>query len=691
MSGRAALVLLTCGLVAVVTTRLIRPVPESVEVPLATYFPGMQPMAVELPGLPYLTTSGVLQVHRLDLVIDRPEDMLRHQAVRLLVGTHDTFPHLVSADLWIVGTPCRYRTAPGAQFPNNDVLTLARERSCAELRTVPSGALLLTVRYTGDARVALWTYTQPAGIESSGAIRLKGPVSPEFPHQPSVRGSFIDEYRSSGGRVIDLLRQMWQLGRWSWLLTAMLVAAAAAILLSVLVCPLAVLPAAAAGRAAWRAALAAGLLAAGLSLVFAVVVPPFQAPDEPNHFLGFLALGGRSADRAQADQWARIGHFNQLRFNGAERYRPVDARQPQEATWTDASPSDFDRRSSITFVWRTIAALTRDASLPLAFLTLRVVHAGLFGLAFAVMVWAVVAGSTAGFRHLVFIPLLAVPTLPFFGMHVSNHAFLVSGYVLVAGGVALVFMGDRKRSTAAVLLTAGVALAILAGRSSLPLLPLIAAAAVAAWRSRDTASSTVLSGTVVRVAAAATALLLLLIVILSLFLDYPHVASVDLLHRPPAWRYLLSVLSTAATPRLRDADLLMTTSFWGGFGWLDRLLPAWAIAAYTAITAGSLIILLAIIARTRDAALFARGALLFLGATASLAVYAVGTLRYSPDIHGRYLVGLYLAGLAVCGSPILMAARQSSSSSSVRRSSALVSALLGMYTAVLWFVLGAYF
>ncbi len=190
MTGRAALVLLTCGLVAVVATRLARPVPESVEVPLATYFPGMQPMAVELPGLPYLTTSGVLQVHRIDLVIDRPEAMLRHQSVRLLVGTHDTAPHLVSADLWVVGTPCRYRTAPGAQFPNNDVLTLAREKGCAELRTVPSGALLLTVRYTGDARVALWTYTQPAGIESSGAIHLKGPVSAEFPHQPSGTGQF---------------------------------------------------------------------------------------------------------------------------------------------------------------------------------------------------------------------------------------------------------------------------------------------------------------------------------------------------------------------------------------------------------------------------------------------------------------------------------------------------------------------
>ncbi len=458
---------------------------------------------------------------------------------------------------------------------------------------------------------------------------------------------------------------------------AILAGAAAAILLSMLLCPLAALPPAADRRDVWRAALAAGLLASGLSLVFAVIVPPFQAPDEPNHFLGFLALGHRSAERAQADQWARVGHFNQLRFNGAERYRPVDARQPQETTWTDASPSDFERRSSMTVVWRTIAALTHDMSLPAAFLTLRVVHAGMFGFAFAVMVWAVVAGTTAGFRHLVFIPLLAVPTLPFFGMHVSNHAFLVSGYVLVAGGITLVFVGGRKWFTA-MLLAAGTALALLAGRSSLPLLPLIAAAVVAEWRFSGTASRAVLSAAVVRVAAEAAMLILLVVLALSLFLDYPHVASVDLLHRPPAWGYLLSVLSTAATPRLRDADLLLTTSFWGGFGWLDRLLPAWAIAAYTAITAGSLTVLLVIVARTRDAALFARGALLLLGAAASLAVYALGTLRYSPDIHGRYLVGLYLAGLAVCGSPIVMARRQSPLSSSARRSCAVVAALLGM-------------
>lgn len=771
LSERTALMALTCGLLMLGATRLAMRVPESVEIPLATYVPGMQPMALEIPGRPYLTTRGVVQVHQVDLEIGRPEEMLAHQSIRLLVGTHDTFPKLLSAELAVVGSGCRYRTAPGARFPNNDVLTLTRSDGCLERKALPKGDLVLTVRYTGDARVALWTYTQPAGIGNNGIIHLKGPISPEFPHQPSVRGSFIDEYRSSGVRVIDLLRHIWQFEDRSWQLTALLACGGVAILVAVLLCPLGPLPPQARAADVGRAAIAAGLMAGGLSLLFAIVVPPFQAPDEPNHFLGFMSLGGRGAERPQVDQWARIGHFNQLRFNGAERYRPVDAREPQDSTWTDASPSDFERRSSTTVAWRTVGRLTRGLPPQAAFLALRVTHALLFGLAMAAASALFVVGAQAGLRHRLFIPLLLVPTLPFFGMHVSNHAFLASAYVLVAAGVVLAFLGGARASTSGLLLGAGMALGLVAGRSSLPLLPLVAAAALtrlleAAGPSRDRFRRAALfwaglsvslvalhllrvdlpqtrvnelvaglsgparllrllidwpaaAGFVVccagalaewtmarppeawrggrldelaRGAAVLAAAMLCVVLAGSVWMDYPHVATVDLLHRPPAGRYLQSVLETAATPRLRDADLLMTTSFWGGFGWLDRLLPGWAIALYTALTALGLIVLLSIIARTRDTVLFVRGLLIFLGAIGSLAAYAVGTLRYSPDIHGRYLLGLYLAGLGLCGSPILIDRDTTPGSQrAARRTSVLLGALLGMYGAVFWFVVGRYF
>jgi hypothetical protein len=711
-------------------------------------------------------------VHKLDLVMDRPEDLLRHQSVRLLAGTHDTSPTLVGAELSLVGTPCRYVTAPGAKFPNNDMLTLERAAGCSRVRSVPSGTLLLTVRFTGDARVALWTYTQPAGIATNGVIRLKGPSTPEFPQQPSLRGSFIDEYRTSGVRVITLLEHMWQLGERSWYLRALLSAAAAAIVAATLLCPLAALPVRARPAAAWRGAAAAGLLAAGLSVVFAIVVPPFQAPDEPNHFLGFMNLGHRQEQRPDADQWAKTTHFNQLRFNGSERFRPVDARQPQETIWADASPSDFDRRSSTTAAWRAVAWLTRDQPLPVAFLALRLMHAAMLGAAFAAGVFVVVIGARAPFRQLVFVPLLLAPTLPFFGMQVSNHAFLTSAYVLVACGVVLVFLGGPRSYLAGVLLGVGMALGIVAGRSSLPLLPLVAAVigmrliqptaapddrrgAVVFWSGIALSLAGVhllradipperiaavlagltgparaagaliawpvpfglaacLTGLLIELRLSASTLLrsdrprgsgalarglafmavagLCVELAASLFVTYPHVPSVDLLNRPPAGQYLASVMATAATPRLRDPDLLLTVSFWGGFGWLDRLLPSWAVALYTALTAGGLIALLVIIARARDAVLFARGVVLMIGAAASLAVYAVGTLYFSPDIHGRYLIGLYLAGLGVCGSPIMLVPERSSGAASgFSRTFVLLTTLGAMYAAVFWFVIGRYF
>jgi hypothetical protein len=771
--ARALLVVVMCALAATVWARLACRVPESVETPLVTYVSGMQPMPVELPGAPYLSTQGIVQVHRLHLVMDRPEDLLRHRALRLLVGTHQTFPNLVGAELRLVGTACRYVTASGARFPNNDVLTLTRSASCSAVHTVPSGALLLTVRFTGDARVAVWTYTQPAGVETNGAIRLKGPSTPAFPRQPSIRGSFIDEYRTSGVRVIDLLAHMWQLGPQSWYLNAVLLWAAASIIAAVCLCPLGALPHSVASAAAWRGAAAAGLLAFGLSLVFVVVIPPFQAPDEPNHFLGFMTLVDRQTERPNVDQWARTTHFSQLRFNGSERFRPIDSRQPQDTTWTDASPSDFDRRSSTTAAWRAVGWLTRNQPISVVFLTMRLTHALMLGFAFAAGGLIVIVGSGAPCRHLAFVPLLLAPTIPFFGMHISNHAFLTSAYVLMACGVLLVFLGGPKAHISGVLLGLGVATGAVAGRSSLPLLPLVGAAIAAriltpvtdgVSRARSAAifwfgialslvgvhllraelpperlaqvlaslpdalrpfaivieqpvacgivicvagaltdllagrrsgvglSAGSIKGTVTRLLSYLAAGIVCLVLSASVLLHYPHVPPVQLQNRPPARDYLSAVMSTAATPRLRDPDMLLTTSFWGGFGWLDRLLPSWAIVAYTLVTAAALVGLLITIGRTRNVALFVRGSLILAGGAVSLAIYAVGTLHYSPDIHGRYLIGLYLSGLGVCGSAILLgpegrALRMSEST----RTSVLLVALATMYAAVFWFVIGQYF
>ena len=76
-------------------------------------------------------------------------------------------------------------------------------------------------------------------------------------------------------------------------------------------------------------------------------------------------------------------------------------------------------------------------------------------------------------------PLFIVPTLPFFGMHVSNYAPLCAAYIVIAAAV-LIFLWDGPRSwVAGPVLGAAWAAAILLSRSALPFAPLILSCALA--------------------------------------------------------------------------------------------------------------------------------------------------------------------------------------------------------------------
>jgi len=172
----------------------------------------------------------------------------------------------------------------------------------------------------------------------------------------------------------------------------------------------------------------------------------------------------------------------------------------------------------------------------------------------------------------------------------------------------------------------------------------------------------------------------------SLVLDYPHLPGVHPLAKPDEVPYLLDVLATAFSPRLRDQDFLLVTSFWGTFGWVNRALPELVVTTLTVLTTTAAVLTVAGVYRRDGRQGVARIGLVIAGAVASLAAYAVSTLRYSPDIQGRYLVGLYLCMICLAFTDALELV--------VRRpwtSVVLLSVLVMGYAAVLGFLLNSYF
>lgn len=404
------------------------------------------------------------------------ERVLSHQRVGLLVGTFETDPDLDRAELVFEGTDCVYRTPDGATFPNNSTLDLVRGSGCVPLEGRPTGRIHLTVVLRNQARLALWTHIAPTSSVTSKTLHVDS--FPEVAGEETlvVSGRLVNEAPSSGSaahRRIHLLSYVWQVAPSSWWIWLAMIAGTTAVAIGFMGLwnPLRVTTAAEAGRRGGSAL----LLTAGLGLLYAVLTPPFQAPDEPHHFVDFTEVTARPELVAQADAWAALAHVVRLRFRADQQFRPADIGKPERAWERQYAPDSSVRGGGVHVMWKGVAPLVRAMPAPRVLLSLRLVNALWLALVIGCVVALFIRRADVASPHLLAFPILLVPTLPFYGMHVSNHAPLAGAYVMVAAGLALVVMSRNSGYVSGLLVGSGWALAIALSRSALPLAPLIAA------------------------------------------------------------------------------------------------------------------------------------------------------------------------------------------------------------------------
>jgi hypothetical protein len=130
----------------------------------------------------------------------------------------------------------------------------------------------------------------------------------------------------------------------------------------------------------------------------------------------------------------------------------------------------------------------------------------------------------------------------------------------------------------------------------------------------------------------------------SLLVRFPTLATREVWSPGSVIEYVKHVLLVGLTSlRLVGPDLLLSTSFWGGFGWIDTVLPPALVIVLTTGLAAGLILTGWSIARRRDPRHAAWTVILGVSGTATLAAYAVSTYFLDRNLHGRYLIGLYVA------------------------------------------------
>lgn len=438
-----------------------RTVPDAIDRPLLRDAQGARE-AVPLP----VTVSDGRQVQRsLILHTSDPGELSAYDELRLVIGTYDTAPALAWGTVTLDGT-CVFRAAR-ERLGDNTPIAFHRETRCPALPHAPatvSLVLAFDAASPRDARAALWMIVLPSGTAPLLRTEVEGRAF-------GALGRGLSERSATRVTRAALLAFMWDLSPiwiWTFLAGAGSLAIAGAIAID---------------RARLAAAVMSSFaLAAGVALCYAVTVPPLQAPDEPDHLLSFAKLTARPALAEATSVWAKRIHFHRLTFMPDERFTPADRERPYHRDWP---PEVFaenvrDRSSTATQFWQALAPIV-PANPPHALLLFRCAQGLAFGAAFAAGAAMIGRGGGLASPALLAAVLLMIPTLPFFGMQLSELTFTLAAFILTGYAAMMLLSGASGRVTGPVL---GLAVALIAGgpRSGWPALAILAAlAAGRAW------------------------------------------------------------------------------------------------------------------------------------------------------------------------------------------------------------------
>jgi len=436
-------------------------------------------VAVDVPELAYLRMRDGTSTYRLRLVAVHPSQITRHPEIELRVADYDKTRTLLSAEFTLPSENCAYAARSGQTLPSNASLLFVRQQACVQEPNATEEEVLLTFRVNGPGGVALWTAGSGKPAESDAALLVADRTRSQFAGRAASGAvAYNDDSRSA--TRLALLTYVWQLSR-MYLVMLLVCAVALAGLSAGLLADWYVRTEQTGSRLTWRPALAASSAALALAVVYACVVPPLQAADEPNHFVGLAYFLNRPQLAGESTRLGQLGHLDRIAFHSDEHFNPSDVGHPGGDILMAGGEADSGLRGrGVLAVWGAFGPLlgrTKTASGTL--LLARVLNAVVFATAVGLFVSIVAAFSPSRWAILDAFPLFIIPTLPFFGMYVSNYAPLCAVYVLFAAAIIVFVWDDRASYVSGPVMGFSWAAAVLLSRSAFPLAPVLVTCAAA--------------------------------------------------------------------------------------------------------------------------------------------------------------------------------------------------------------------
>ena len=667
--------------------------------------------------------------YRLRLAALQLSTLLQLPEIRLRVADYKRTRTILSAEITAPVANCGYAARSGATFPNNDSLLFVRQETCAPIPNGAQDELVLTVTLNQPGPIAVWTAPPAApgrsNIEILVADRTEGSNAGR-----AIVGTVGYSDTSKGRSRLALLNYVWQISPSSWWLIALtafgtVIVGVAAYLLT----DACVLSGEIRLRTKIHSTIAGTCGALALALVYAYVVPPFQAADESHHFAALATFLKEPELDSGARLLAQRGHFDRIVFHPDQHFNPSDVGHLGPILTTAVIPRSDVRGEGIFAVWYAFAPLLRGHSAGTTLFLTRALNAVVFSISVGLFVYLIAVFTQSRFPILGAFPLFIIPTLPFFGMQVSNYAPLCAAYIILTAGVMLFVWDGRGSDLSGLLMGSSWTAATVLSRSAIPMAPLLLGCATARilmgprkatvgaavtfwvglafssavalfaippplrelaritstglppglrgiWLLADHAWALTLIGTagvavelllhrqhtgadpsenkvairLLRIAAYGAAVSIGVLIVGSVFIEYPYAPMIDPQHPPAAGQYVLRMLLSASTMfRLTRPDFLTSQSFWSGFGWLDTALPNWTVIFLAASTGAALMLTMVLIAKRGALRSGAHVFLVMAGLVVAFLTSSFAVVRSTPaDLHGRYLMGIYVCLVVLC-------------------------------------------
>ena len=372
-------------------------------------------------------------------VLTPPTSIDKLERIEISIHPNQGPSHLESLDFWI--TPdCRLSLGEPLEITHNvEILLRPRGSGCSDI--VPGQTYRGRLHENSTAPVFV---PVTAGKISDLALAKGGGLW-------SVGILWVE--KMGWGTRLGLLADMWNFPVWLFSLGLVLAFLPAAVGMWLLSGP----------QVPMRRVMTAALLALTPALLLALITPPFQAPDENNHFYAYSKLGDNMDLLQSGMDLGAEGHFSRIRSYRSEIFTPADASGPPVAPMIMQDTHDVLERSTlVSAYWKFLNRLLPTTKANVALCGVRWINALVYALAVFLGAWLLLRAAPE-LRYPIF--LFAVPALPFFAMHLSNHAF-APGLSVIMACLALGFVFKRGDwPMAGVLLGLTCAFALLTTRS----------------------------------------------------------------------------------------------------------------------------------------------------------------------------------------------------------------------------------